>query len=157
MYRLGDTSGCVMGRSNNSRRRRDNFSISNRRLPTQSIVPVAYDPWDTGYVTEVSYSKPARRRSSLRLVEDRRQWHPVGPQMPARAWNRNATRVIVPRYAKLAGTAVTAKLAFSGPSSVAICVRRKRRREIMFAKGFGGRRGQRRPKRNWYSSIRCRR
>lgn len=168
-----------MGRSKNSGRRGlqrtanvitlptrvPSLRITNRFSPVRSRV-VSYDAWEqTESAINRAVGGEERRRRRLgptrsrqiRLLEDRRYWHPIGPQRPARAWNMNAARVSVPTYAKLAGAAVTAKLAFAGPASVAICVRRSRRREVMFALRKGGRRGQRRPRRNWYSSIRCRR
>ena len=169
-----------MGRSKSSRaRRRDHLSISNGTLPTRSVpsstrsapslrslnrgvdpfnsdlfllrpVPAVPDP---GYVTQ----KRSRPKPRLRLVEDRRTWHPERQRRAARGFNRAATRVVAPRWAPLFGAAVTAKLAFSSPPSVAICVRRKQRREVMFALKKSGKRGQRRPRRSWYSSIKCRR
>lgn len=107
--------------------------------------------------TDDMFRRREARRANLRLVEDRRRWHPEGQKRAARAFNRWSPRVITPKWAALGGAAITAKLAFAGPSSVAICVRRKRRREVLMAKGYGGRRGQRRPRRSWYSNIRCRR
>lgn len=148
-----------MGRSKTTRRRRESSHFTNHRLPTRSIGPVRYDdPFtENRYVTEVHQAQPTRRRANLRLVEDRRRFHPEGPRRRAAAFNRWAPRIITPGWAALGGAAVTAKLAFAEPSSVAICVRRKQRREVLLARGHGGKKGQRRPKRNWYSNIRCRR
>lgn len=45
---------------------------------------------------------------------------------------------------------------FTAPDQVAVCVRRKERREIIFASGNGGaRRHRKKPKRNYFSDIRC--
>lgn len=47
-----------------------------------------------------------------------------------------------------------AHMAFKAPKFVAICVRRKIRREVLLALGRGGG-GKRRPRRNAYSNVRC--
>lgn len=167
-----------MGRSKKSGRRsyqrNSNVATLPTRVPSLRVSRFDIDPWgdsfkksdlvgpyalditapENRYVTERA-RRPRRRH--LRLLEDRRQWHPDGARRAAKAFNRWAPRVVVPKWAALGGAAVTAKLAFTDPSSVAICVRRKIRREVMFARGHSGRRGQRRPKRNWFSTIRCRR
>jgi len=43
-------------------------------------------------------------------------------------------------------------VAFGDPDTVAICQRRKVRKEVLIARGG---RGAKRPKRKWYSNIRC--
>lgn len=46
------------------------------------------------------------------------------------------------------------KISFGDPATVAICVRRKQRREVLFAKRrMRGRGGARR--RHWYSNVKC--
>lgn len=45
---------------------------------------------------------------------------------------------------------------FKYPRKVLICMRRKARKEVLHAFKKTGRRGQRKPRRNWYSSISCR-
>lgn len=153
-----------MARSNSKRRRRDNITIANRRLPTRSrpnhlrSVSPSHLDLETGLYPKRGYVTEApRRRDHLRLVEDRRYFHPMGPARPASAFTRSSSRVVVPKWSTVGAAGVTAKLAFNSPSSVLVCVRRKSRREVLFAKGKGGRRGQRRPKRNIWSSIKCRR
>lgn len=159
-----------MGHSKSKSRRRESSHFTNQRLPTRVNDPFArvsrnyqrqFDDWDVPeerYVTrQTELVSPRRSRANLRLVEDRRRYHPDGARRPAIGFNKWAPRVIVPKWAALGGAAVTAKLAFSSPDQVALCVRRKIRREVMFAKGKGGRRGQRRPRRSWYSRISCRR
>jgi len=156
-----------MGHSKSKSRRRESSHFTNQRLPTsrvdhyrRSVSPRSeFDGWEAEprYVTHTAEPVRSRRKTNLRLVEDRRQWHPDGPRRAATAFNRFAPRLIVPKWAALGGAAVTSKIAFSDPSSVAICIRRKTRREVIFAKRKSGRRGQRRLKRNWFSKIHCRR
>ena len=50
--------------------------------------------------------------------------------------------------------AVPVDIGFRVPSKVAICVRRKTRKEVIFAKGKGGK-GTRRPKRNKWCDVHC--
>lgn len=157
-----------MAHSNSrARHRRDTTDISNRRLPVKSplylVRPIAY---------------------GLRAFEDRRTWHPDGPRRPARSFNKwnhrltakslsrsmvgpygatNAIRVgtiargFTRRARPKTATFNRSSVAFQTPSKVLICVRRKQRKEVLFAKRKTGRGGQRRPRFNYYSSISCRR
>lgn len=45
-----------------------------------------------------------------------------------------------------------AQIGFNDPNTVAICLRRKVRKEVMIARRG---RGSKRPRRKWYSNIRC--
>lgn len=152
-----------MGRSKSNRRRRETLTFSNRRLPPLSSRSLRSSETDPGearrsrYVTEDNLETPRRRRPNLRQVEDRRQWHPEGPRRAPGARNRFAPRLVTPGWVPLGGDLPTAKIGFADPLNVAVCVRRKQRREVLFAKHKAGRRGQRRPKRNWFSNIKCRR
>lgn len=92
-----------------------------------------------------------RRRNNLRSVEDRRRHHPDRRYRPALSFGRWRSTL------KAIAFGSAAMAAFNEPSRVAICVRRKIRREVMFARGKTGRRGQKRPKFNWFSRIACRR
>lgn len=52
------------------------------------------------------------------------------------------------------------RIGFEDPSRVMICVRRKQRREVIFAKKLGGAAGRRKrrfkpPSRNYYSDVDC--
>lgn len=69
-----------------------------------------------------------------------------------RAGFGSAGRRSVSRSAR--SQSVPTGVAFSRPSSVGICIRRKERREVLAAKKrLGG--GHRRGRRNWWSSINC--
>lgn len=100
-------------------------------------------------------------RSVLQLVEDRREFHPDGVFRPARAFGmrRNSDVVIGQlssgeRGSKRFGADL---FHFAVPRKVVICVRRKERREVLFANRKTGR-GARAPRsRNWFSDISCER
>lgn len=78
--------------------------------------------------------------------------------------NRNLTRSArFPRtYAPAAfvgrpGRQTKATVSFRVPEAVLICVRRKRRKEVIHALGVAGARGLRKPRRSEFSEISCRR
>lgn len=96
----------------------------------------------------------------LRVFEDRRLWHPDPLRTPFATW-RSASRVFenVNRKSKqnsFSKTFSPGVLTFSAPDKVILCVRRKRRKEVLHALNKAGKRGQKRPKRNFWSSISCR-
>lgn len=98
-------------------------------------------------------------RHQLIEVEDRRRFHPLDFFQPARTFsgwpapiNVNNTKKAAARpFFKLA----TPGLKFTQPRQVALCVRRKERREVIIATKKT-RAGRGTPKRkNWFSKIGC--
>lgn len=97
-------------------------------------------------------------RSSLSLLEDNRLFHPLGDLRPPRAVFgkprvviRNANNV-----RKRSGfAALSHRLGFKVPKVVARCVRRKERREVMFAKRKTGKGSRGKKHFNFWSSISC--
>jgi len=112
----------------------------------------------------------------LTEVEDRRSYHPLHEDRPAKAFRR-AQHVLVDRvdakrvgrrqaasslfyekFAKRIGRVrprmVTSRVAFDDSKNVLICVRRKRRREVLHALKRAGR-GNRSPRWNEWSKVRC--
>ena len=102
--------------------------------------------------------------SPLTEVEDRRNWNPDGILSPARSISKPRHRLKVADrkynndvFSNLRNVSQTkGVITFQAPQKVAICIRRKIRKEVLFATNKGGKVGQRRPKRNSYSSISCR-
>lgn len=99
-------------------------------------------------------------------VEDGRVWHP-DPDHGALTLGGNVARVIVhsrPIVARAntlfspraypVGFQVPVGVRFESPLKVITCVRRKIRREIMFAKRRAGG-GNRKPRRTWRSDVSC--
>lgn len=123
-----------MARKRSKSRQRDNNSIANSLL------------------TSV--------RTVLREIEDRRLYDPLQDARPARGLSHYASEIGIKPYKR---NVVRPKAAltpdvfrFNKPVSVAICVRRKQRREVLFAlkrTGKGSRRRRRR--RNYYSEVSC--
>lgn len=95
-----------------------------------------------------------RLTPNLRLVEDRRTWHPDGPHRAVRAINSRPRLKPVAFSAPRLVNVLPTKVGFKIPDKVAICIRRKQRKEVLFAKRKTGR-GSARPKRNKWSDIHC--
>jgi len=105
------------------------------------------------------------RLSSLRAIEDRREFHPEGEFRPARGFLYPRHRLVVKvplrgvesRVPDTYTPVVPLGVSFKAPRQVAICVRRKQRREVLHAMGQTGRgsRFHRAPRRNVYSEISC--
>lgn len=139
-----------MAKSNSKKKRRDTTDITNRRLPLRS--------------TDIT-TLP----STLSDFEDRRNWNPEGMFAPAKSFYKPRHRLVsVPdqnvnkqkqsnRKNSLTNLfkSVPARIGFDKPKDVLICVRRKIRERVLHALKKTGKKGQRRPKFNWYSSITC--
>lgn len=145
--------------SSNSGSRRDHinssYSIATVRVPDFQPLPLL----------------PTSPLSRLSDIEDRRLFHFEGADRPAllddgtparvhvvdRRKNRNRVKPKAFRFGPKIYSQTKAIVAFQEPERVAVCVRRKARREVLFAKKRAGRGGMRSPKRTWLSKISCRR
>lgn len=94
-----------------------------------------------------------RLRAMVTALEDRRFFNPLGPyRTPATFGPQRRFRPAV-TYSSSPGN-IPIGIGFARPDTVAICVRRKVRREVLFAKNKSGGR-HRRPRRNYWSSVKC--
>lgn len=135
-----------MSRKSRKRERRDSAEVSHRPLtvrllsrPSALIVPtVAHD---------------------LRLDEDRRSFHPLGMFRPPRVVGGHPVQPLVvrePAKRKRSQAFLAHQLGFPNPKRVLLCVRRKTRREVLFAKNLSRKgAGARRRHRNFYSEVKC--
>lgn len=114
-----------------------------------SVVPVAPLP---------SPLKP-KLPHPLKLLEDRRAWHPDKLRRNAEAIPKRGSRLVVARP-PTATPHLSAKLphriGFDSPKAVSLCVRRHTRRNVLFAldltrKGSGSRSRRR----NQWSDVKC--
>lgn len=105
-----------------------------------------------------------RRSFPLLAFEDRRLWNPEGDIAPARSFSTTRHRlraVLSPsiqvrdRYEDRSYRPVPWLIGFRNPSRVLVCVRRKQRREVLFALGQGGKNGQSSHRLSEYSDIHC--
>lgn len=84
----------------------------------------------------------------LTEIEDRRTFHPEGEARSARSLSGAANhRLMAPLHH------ASFQIGFEKPKQVLVCVRRKTRREVLFAKKKGN--GGARKRRNYYSGIKC--
>ena len=105
------------------------------------------------------------RPLSRPITEDRRTYHPERANRPALRMSGLPAQVKVgsrprrsPQASSRAMTFPSNVIAFQNPEVVVTCVRRKTRREVLFAKGgAGGGKKIRRPKWTWRSRISCKR
>lgn len=118
---------------------RDHNTIPNRRLPPR---------------VSSLFSRP------LLSVSDRRQFHPDDMFAPVFSYDRRSRKIVErnvnpvrksTQYASPFGSS----FGFAVPHKVSLCVRRKQRREVLFALKRTGK-GSRTPKRrNYWSDVRC--
>lgn len=111
------------------------------------------------------FVSPVSTFSPILALEDRRQFHPDGPfRLPAARY-RSSTQLVPKGVAHgrpvskgqirpVLHYAPPQSIGFTRPSDVAICVRRKTRREVLFAIGAGGGR-VRKGKRTYKSRFHC--
>lgn len=93
----------------------------------------------------------------LALLEDRRLYHPERDFRPARSFF-TGPRLVVRNaniWQKRNRFAVPSAVGFSVPRDVAICIRRKARREVIHAKRLTARGAGGSKRRNWFSDIHC--
>lgn len=100
------------------------------------------------------------RLSSPVVLDDRRSFHPAGPMRPASSFRRADRRIVLKQSSKFAplrnDTYADWRIGFSVPKRVAICVRRKQRKEIIHALKLSGKGARaRRHKRNYWSGVDC--
>ena len=122
-----------MGRRRSRRRARSaiaNASLSNRRM--LRVVPV-----------------------DLRSIEDRRRYHPLRDSRRTMMRTARATESLRLQRRRKDNWRLMNALSFVAPRKVVTCVRRKTRREVMFATGGVGKRQKKTRRRSWRSKIRC--
>lgn len=160
---LADTHRTESRMAKSNRRRRDNNTIANRRLP-----PTNY---------KLSRDDARRQLSfdffrDMRPIEDRRTWHPEGPARPARSFRQarhrlvwtNPVRKSLPNFSsdpvnvfRSLWRSVPYAIGFENPDSVLVCARRRIREQVLHAFRKTGRRGQKKPRFSFYSKISCKR
>lgn len=86
-----------------------------------------------------------------RQVEDRRSFHPLGPDRPLRTEGSTPVRSVASPKNQ---TRVMFKPEYGNAQQVMLCVRRRIRREVIMAKHGGGA-SHRRKRRNQFSDIGC--
>lgn len=132
--------------------------MSRKSRPTQSSI--------RGRDVRIIANAPYRIQPALPLglpplspIEDRRVFHPQGVRRPAKSFlgNSHTLRAPEPSPAMLSKPRpyITPGVAFEDPNKVLVCVRRKRRREVLHAFNKTGKTGQKKPRQSYYSSVKC--
>lgn len=128
---------------------RDDFSVASREPAARPLSP------------------PPVGLQSLLEIEDRRTFHPEGDNRPVvRRTGAKAQKTLRDRLSRSPRQRVrfgprvrsqtNAVLGFVRPEGVVTCVRRHRRKEVLFAKKKAGRGGRQRPRRlTWRSQVGC--
>jgi len=98
---------------------------------------------------------PMLRRQEVLDLGDRRFFHPERELAPAASRTRNDRRLVARSVVDYPGASWRRPERFNVAGQVAICVRRKTRREVLFAKKRGGG-GNRKPRWNEWSDVKCR-
>lgn len=142
---------------------RDAIAIASipRRPSGGGVLPRSIYSWLSPLTTPLY--RPLRT-FDLTDAYDGREFHPDEPVGQIKTLTGAPARIDVPRPVRVREREKsrskpykffsTAVLAFQTPSKVVVCVRRRRRREVMFASGRAGRFFT--PKRRtWTSLIRC--
>ena len=96
----------------------------------------------------------AQARSLIRSLEDRRTFHPMRERRPFASLTREARRMRV-APGKASGIYPSPRLSFFDGKQVSRCVRRKERREVMFALRRTGKGARARRRRDDFSNIGC--
>lgn len=141
------------------KRRRDQIRASveglNRRFSTPPVARYAAPSVMIGTRARVA-------ATLLSEIEDRRRFNPAGPYAPPATFGGRGSRKIVERLLRPSkslqagsGFMPASRLGFAVPEKVAVCVRRKRRREVLFAVKGTGKGARAKRTYNYFSSIDC--
>lgn len=145
-----------MAKKRNRRAKRDANAVANPLTP----------PSLTTLLSPLSPLKPIRHVTPKRLtlIEDRRSWHPQGASAPAKSVHKSRHRLALKPGASVQGVRSTpartapmpAGIHFQAPKKVLICIRRKMRKQVLFALRKTGKGAKaRKHRRSFYSSVRC--
>ena len=136
--------------------RTNKYTTSNRVVRDTAVIASSRLHYPS---SPVRYSFTSLLPQPLYLVEDRRTFHPDGLFRSPVAQPRSAARIVA-KKAKTYGGHYTfgihgsSAVGFSRPGRVALCVKRKVRREVLLAIGRGGA-GNRKGKRTYSSQFHC--
>lgn len=145
MYRLGEMARRHKD-SNSTRRSDDTIDISSETLLRQIQKPVKP-------ATQLHLNPP---KFQLHQIQDDRSWHPKPQIKPAGALKRSATRLVVPKPTKASPrSALPHQVAFSAPKHVLVCIRRRMRKQVLFAKRLNRKGSGSRKHRTAWSEIKC--
>ncbi|UYL83855.1 MAG: hypothetical protein [Wigfec virus K19_159] len=136
--------------SNNKTRSDDTFDISSESELLRNFIKK--QP-----LTPSLHLEPPK--FNLNQIQDLRRFHPAPEpfKRPAGALKRSATQLVIPADKKSTQRArLPSQVAFKAPPHVLVCIRRKQRKQVLFAKKLTGRGSRaRKHTRNYWSSVKC--
>lgn len=118
-------------------------SLTTLLSPARSVSPIK--------LRELPISRYDLATETIEILGDDRQYHPLGPARPQqRATGQVATL-------RRTYNSLNHKIGFNTPDNVFRCIRRKSRREVLFAFNKQRKRGQGggKYKRNYWSQFKC--
>lgn len=117
------------------------------------------DPYGSAVLDPGRFSRPLSSLAPLHLIEDLRRYDPARHVNARSLFNRFHRLVVDPNVnlkRSRSRVALTPRIAFANPERVVTCIKRKTRRQVMFAMRKTGKGAQRRRRhRNWRSNISC--
>lgn len=136
------------------KRQRYTSTFSAPRDPNEITSPGPEDTFPELFRLRPRSTHP-RSGHRLQDIEDRRTWYP-GVTRPART-AKSVARLLMALPEKSRSRSMAKEVySFALPKQTAVCVRREIRKQVIHAKGIGGKK-VRRPRRNALSRISCRR
>lgn len=109
----------------------------------------------------IARPRPARHKNLKQTIInittlDRRNYHPLGINRPAKTLRDTTPNIVVPtKKEKRHRQSNLARVTFANPKDVLTCLRRSVRKQVIHAKRKSGKKGQRKPIRNRLSQIGC--
>lgn len=140
------------------KRERDTIDIAN---PVKDRFP-----YERGLILLSSPTRSIDDLSNIQLstIEDRREFNPTDYQVRTMSGAPHRLALydkrVMRKQAYVADRALhpsqtKARIGFATPQNVLVCVRRKMRKEVLFALGKAGGGARRPPRRNWTSYLAC--
>lgn len=147
-------------KNSNNRRSDETFDFSSEAAPAKP------KKFKKTFAPKVTHTAP-----KLSEIEDRRTWHPSGKTRPARSLTRSqhqlkiatkrhtsprSTDPVHKKIQRARDARLPHRVQFDAPENVLVCIRRKQRKQVLFAlrkTGKGAR--ARRHRQSYYSSIGC--
>lgn len=129
--------------------------MSRRRRRSETLPDPIPDAFSSPHRTLTPVVRISARPVDLREIEDRRTYSPQ-PFRAAKVFSGAVHQPVVVKKTTKFKPQLPFGLTFNAPKDTLICVRRKIRKEVLFAKnktGAGKRR--RKPHKNFYSKIGC--
>lgn len=138
-----------------ARRRNRNKDHHDERETIDFATPVLRPPKKPVQFVNPTVYVPRSVKPKLNQIDDRRTFHPQKLSRPAKLVSGAPHRLKIKTGTRTPKSALPHSVGFSAPAKVLICIRRKTRKQVLFAlkrtrKGSGSRKT-----RNYWSDVKC--